>query len=160
MFFSFDAYAFDYSLEATAVVANNLSGLETAFPANHYFGYGLEYVGDIDADGIGDIAVSGQGDSGNRGKVYVLFLNSDDTVREYQVIGNSLGGLTSSLDLGDSFGVQIEGLGDIDGDLVPDIAVSAMFDDGLMCQSQLPNQCNYGAVYILMLNRDGTVKMN
>ena len=54
-------------------------------------------TGDLDGDGIIDLAVGAVGtdDGGDfRGAMYVLFLNSDGTVKAHQKISDASGGLT------------------------------------------------------------------
>ena len=59
--------------------------------------------------------------------------------------------------LGAEFGKQIVGLGDINGDGIPDIAVSAPSDVENI-EGKEDWESRPGAVYVLRLNRDGTVK--
>ena len=51
-----------------------------------------------------------------RGALYILFLNSDGTVKGEQKISSTQGGLTSPLDDRDNFGSDLGSLGDVDGD--------------------------------------------
>jgi hypothetical protein len=117
------------------------------------FGVGLGEIGDVDGDGVTDIVAGPwlDDDGGvDRGAVYILFLNSNGTVKATQKISDLVGGLASPLDNADHFGRSAVGIGDLDGDSIPDIAVGADFDDDGSTQS--------GAVYILFLNSDGTVR--
>jgi hypothetical protein len=82
--------------------------------------------------------------------VWVLFLNADGTVKTHQKISNTEGGFTGVLDNGDSFGIGVASLGDLDCDGLVDIAVGAVLDDD--------GGTDRGAVCILLLNADGTVK--
>jgi hypothetical protein len=120
------------------------------------FGFAVASPGDLDGDGISDLAVSAVGDGVPeddeeedyvyRGAVYLLHLNSDGTARETHKIGNSVGGGPALGDV-DEFGISIASLGDVDGDGVGDIAVGAHYSG------------NYtGAVYVVYLNADGTAK--
>ena len=105
-------------------------------------------LGDLDDDGVGDLAVGAflDDDGGlNRGAVWILFLNTDGTVKSHQKISDTQGGFTGILDDGDVFGVAVASLGDLDGDGVGDLAVGALDDDGGF---------NRGAVWILFLNVD------
>ncbi len=117
------------------------------------FGHSVTSLGDLDGDGVTDIAVGATGDDdggSQKGAVWVLFLNSDGTVKSEQKISSTQGNFTGTLDFGDWFGYSISSIGDLDGDEVTDIAVGARFDsDG---------GTGTGAVWVLFLNSDGTVK--
>ena len=109
-------------------------------------------------DGINDIAVGAYADddgstgNNNRGAVYILFLNTDGTVSDYQKISDTEGGFTATLNDSDNFGVSIASIGDLNNDGVNDIAVGAWFDD-----DGSTGDNDRGAVYILFLNTDGPV---
>ena len=146
-------------LDTNGTVKNHskISGLKGNFTgtldADDQFGYSVESLGDLDNDGVGDIAVGSiNNDDGgsNRGAVWILFLNSNGTVKSHQKISDTTGNFTSKLADGDQFGSAITNIGDINGDNITDIAVSATLHDD--------TGDNTGAVWILLLNTDGTVK--
>ncbi len=113
------------------------------------FGSAVAGLGDLDGDGVEDIAVGAGYDSedGNQiGAIYILFLNSNGTVKATQKINNVRGNFFGSVSPGGNFGTGMAGLGDLDGDGVPDLAVGADLDMGT------------GSVFILFLNANGTVK--
>jgi len=117
------------------------------------FGVATSTLGDLDGDGVADIIVGASGDDdggSNRGAAWILFLNSDGTVKSHQKISSTQGNFTGSLDNGDCFGQSFAPLGDIDFDGITDIAVGAWLDDD--------GGDNRGAVWLLFLNPDGTVK--
>ena len=117
------------------------------------FGTSVTDLGDLDGDGVADLAVGApfDGDGGpNRGAVWVLFMNADGTVKSHQKISDSEGGFTGELTDGDWFGESVASLGDLDGDGVTDLAVGAKRDDD--------GGTDRGAVWVLFLNADGTVK--
>ncbi|MFC1746635.1 hypothetical protein ACFL35_21765 [Candidatus Riflebacteria bacterium] len=111
-----------------------------------YFGIGATDIGDLNHDGIPDLAISSKNDDGggtDRGAVYILFLNTDGTVKSHQKISNTLGNFSALLDNGDFFGGGMAFLGDYNGDGINDlVACSSQDDDG---------GTNRGAIYILFL---------
>lgn len=130
---------------------------------NHdHFGCAVASLGDLDNDGVTDIAVGAKGDDENgtsTGSVYILFLKTDGTVKDFQKINNSYGNgnFSGPLDSLDWFGYSIANIGDFNGDGITDIAVGAPQDDDFYGNYEY-NGDNYGAVWILMLDDDGTVK--
>ena len=125
------------------------------------FGHSVAALGDLDGDGVGDLAVGAvQDDDGgtppdaNRGAVWILFLNTDGTVKSHQKISDTEGGFTGKLDDGDLFSHSLTALGDLDGDgsSVLALAVGAVWDD-----DGGGGNNNRGAVWILFLNSNGTV---
>jgi Ca2+-binding RTX toxin-like protein len=122
------------------------------------FGSSTASVGDLDGDGVTDLAVgalnddTGGADSmADRGAVHILFLNSDGTVRLSHKIASGMNGGPTLAD-GDFFGAAVTSLGDLDGDGVADLAVGAVGDDAGVSDS------DRGAVHILFLNSDGSVR--
>ena len=118
------------------------------------FGLDVEDLGDLDGDGVTDIAVGAwqSNDKGtDKGAVWILFLNADGTLKAHQNISANHGNFTGPLHSNDRLGSSMANLGDLDGDDVIDIAVGVSYDNG-------ENGLNRGAVWILFLNSDGTVK--
>lgn len=136
-------------------LANDFDGVY-----NGRFGRAVANLGDLDGDGVADLAVGANlyktpDTQWVYGAVFVVFLNSDGTVKSYQKITSEVGGWNQTLDPGDGFGCAVATLGDIDGDGVVDLAVGANGDDDGEGGSWNDRA---GAVYILFLNSNGTVK--
>ncbi len=136
----------DGSMQSNVKIGTNLNG-GPPLTDDNIFGASVSGIGDLDGDGTPDVSV-GAYLRGGTGAVFVLHLNADGTVREYNEIRNGLNGLPSeTLSSGDAFGYRVEGIGDLDGDGVSDMAVqSANGDSGR------------GKIHLLLMNRDGTVK--
>ena len=119
--------------------------------SDSFFGWSVAGLGDVDGDGVPDLAVGDPREG--VGNVYVLLLNQDGTVKALQRIGRNQGGFTGDIGLLDEFGKSVAGLGDVDGDGVPDLAAGTLDVSG---DNQGAEET--GAVFVLLLNRDGTVK--
>ena len=94
-----------------------------------------------------DLAVGAdQDDDGgaDRGAVWVLFLDTDGTVKGHQKISAAEGGFTGALEDNDAMGRSVASLGDIDSDGVTDLAVGAPGDDD--------EGSDRGAVWVLFQN--------
>ena len=110
-------------------------------------------LGDLDGDGVEDLAVGAPADDDgglDRGAVWILFLNSDGTVKSHQKISDTEGNFAGALSNSDNFGISVVRIGDLDNDSVDDLAVGATGDDD--------GGTDHGAVWILFMNSNGTVK--
>ncbi|MEM9023009.1 MAG: VCBS repeat-containing protein, partial [Bacteroidota bacterium] len=134
---------------------DKISDTQGGFTGNidEAFGKGLAVIGDLNNDGVTDIAVGepNSNDGGIRkGAVWILFMNANGTVASHQKISDLQGGFTGVLSNDDRFGNILAGIGDVNNDGVPDLAVGAVFDDD--------GGLNRGAVWILFMNANGTVQ--
>jgi len=116
------------------------------------FGSGVAVLGDMDGDKVLDYVVGTplDDDGGlNRGAVYILFMTPEGAIKAKQKISSTVGGL-GALANGDHFGSSVVGIGDLDGDGVPDAVVGAAEDN--------TGGTDRGAIYVLLLNGNGTIK--
>jgi len=141
------------AVRATSKISATQGGLGAPLYENDHFGTSVAALGDVDGDGVPDAAVGIPGsDVGapQAGLVLVLFLRDDGSVKSSRAIGSGTGGFTGLLLSNDDFGVAVAGLGDLDGDGIPDLAVGADGDDS--------GQPQAGSAWVLFLNADGTVR--
>ena len=137
-----------YVAEGFIKIENDSGGFHASLENGDRFSRDHDQAGDINGDGIGDLVVGARSDDDgaeDAGAVYILFMNRDGTVLANQKISMLEGGFRDTLVEGNFFGYGVAGIGDYDGDAIPDIAVSAPVQ---------PNR----ALYIIFLNRNGTVK--
>jgi len=127
------------------------------------FGSSVAALGDLDGNGVTDVAVGAPFHEvtgiGDVGAVWILFLQSDGLVRDEVLVTHGQGGFGGTLtsdpdDGGVAFGSAVAGLGDVDGDGIPDLAVGAPFDE----PAGVGTHQEFGAVWVLFLNANGTVK--
>ncbi len=117
------------------------------------FGFSMGALGDLDGDGVTDLAVGAPWDDdggADRGAVWILFLNTDGTVKAQQKISDTAGGFTGTLFDADWFGWSVAAIGDLDNDGVTDLGVGALQAEDVGLDT--------GALWILFLNANGTVK--
>jgi len=129
-------------------IENGSGGLVADLEPGDRFSRDHDQAGDINGDGIIDLVIGARSDDDgatDAGAVYIVFLNSDGTVQSNQKISMFDGGFDETLVAGNFFGYGVAGIGDYNNDGIPDIAASA------------PSSANR-ALYIIYLNRDGTVK--
>ena len=93
----------------TLTLGSNPNGTQGA-----NFGHALCSVGDLNGDGVTDLMTGAN--QQNEGYGYILYLNSDKTVKTYTRINNMDGGFGLSLTAEDRFSRSISFLGDLKGD--------------------------------------------
>ncbi len=148
-----DLHAQIVSEQEISATEGNLGSSLLSF--SDFFGSSVASVGDIDRDGVLDLAVGAEGDDGggrDAGAVHLLFMKPDGTVGS-AVKWGAFELPSGALDPGDYFGSSVAGLADLNGDGFRDVAVGARGDDDT---SDGPGESS-GAVWILFLNEAGSV---
>ena len=115
-----------------------------------YFGVSIANIGDLDGDGVDDLAVGAHNDDNggdDRGAVHIMYMNTDGSVDSTVEINSSTtnGPLLSDTD---RFGQSIANIGNLNNDCVDDIAVGAYLDDN--------GGSGSGAIHIMFMINDAT----
>jgi hypothetical protein len=137
-----------YGANQVVTINSGSGGFDGVLNGGDRFGRDHAMIGDINGDGVDDLALGARSDDDGEidaGAVYILMMNEQGSVNSYQKISMLYGNFSETLLPGNFFGYGVAGIGDIDKDGIPDIAVTA------------PTQVNQ-ALYVLHLNRNGTVK--
>ena len=133
-------------------ISNDAGNFNETLDDGDQFGSALATVGDLNGDGIDDLAVGVPGDDDggtDRGALWILFMNNDGTVNARQKISFTEGNFNGDLHDGDRFATAIANMGDLDGNGLSDLAIGAPGDDD--------GGTDRGAVWILLMNSNGTV---
>ncbi|MFT5325359.1 MAG: hypothetical protein ACI8P0_003228 [Planctomycetaceae bacterium] len=135
------------TVESSVKIADGIGGLAAETLKNgDGFGGAVTSVGDLDGDGINDLAVGADRDDegdNSSGAVHVLFLNDDGTVQNFTKIASDTGG-GPTLANGDRFGHSVTAIGDLNDDGITDLVVGAFRDSTGGLQR--------GALYVVLLS--------
>ncbi len=137
-------------LQASRLVAGDLTSVTLA--NGDRFGSSLASFGDLDGDGVRDLAIGAPGHDdggGDAGAVVLVELTSTFGRQNDHVLSASVGDLATAPVAGDEFGSALSPTGDLDRDGVADLLVgSSGADDG---------DPDAGAIVLLSLRTDGAV---
>ncbi len=143
----------DGSVAGTAKISDEQNVFNGDLNDGDHFGNAIARLGDLDGDGVSELAVGAELANLNgtrKGVVWILFMNSDGSVKLARRIGDGEGDFKDNLSADDHFGSALAGIGDLDGDGIPDLAVGADQYDG--------GGSNRGAIWVLFMTSDGKVR--
>jgi hypothetical protein len=134
-------------------IIKNIYGTPDIYESTGRFGYSIEGIGDVNLDGIPDIAMGFPDFENNihgkdAGGVLILLMKRDGGILSHSFISDEN---IPELKRDNRFGHSIAALGDLDGDQIPEFAISA--------PRHQTNQINFhGSVWIISLYQDGNLK--
>ena len=151
----------------TAISTVRISGLVGGGPElydNEEFGFSVANIGDLDGDGVADVAVGAPGSLISA--VYIIYLNWDGTAKDHKMIRGYYQGTTPAAVVNGSYvyntsyiptgpdhvyncrmGTTVASIGDWDSDGIPDMAVTSLRASG-----------GGSVIYFMYMHRNGTVK--
>jgi hypothetical protein len=140
-------------VESNVKISEGLAGFSGFLTNGEDFGSSVANIGDLNGDGVQDLAVGAENDGGidnAEGVLHILFMNNTGGVENTSYIGDGVSGFNpSGLGVGDHLGSSVANIGDLNGDGIQDIAVGAMDDENL--------ESGEGAIYILFMDTLGRV---
>jgi len=135
----------DGSIDSTVEI-NSSTANGPALDDADYFGWSVADLGDLNNDGVNDIAVGAYGNDNEEGAVHIMYMNTDGSIDSTVEINSSTAN-GPALDVDDQFGVSVANIGDLDGDGVSDLAVGAPAGGAVAV----------AAVHIIFMNTDGSI---
>ncbi len=133
-------------------ISNTRGGFNGVLNNGDGFGSSVAYLGDINNDGLIELAVGAEYDEDGgygHGAVWILSLNSDGTVNSHAKISDTEGNFNGFINDSAIFGSDIENIGDLNGDGVDDLVIGSREDDD--------GGDSNGAIWVIFLNPDLTV---
>jgi hypothetical protein len=143
-------YQGDGSVVSTVEINDSTADGPDLSDADRY-GQSVANIGDLDGDGVTDIAVGAPFDDeggSSRGAVHIHFMNTDGSIDSTVEINDSTANGPDLTDV-DKYGVSVVSIGDLNGDGVNDLAVGAERDD--------EGGTDRGTVHIHFMNTDGSI---
>jgi hypothetical protein len=131
-------------------ISNQNGNFGSPLSSNDQFGVSVTVIGDINGDGVNDIAVGAPKETSlsGYGVLYVLLMDTSGNVQSYKKLSQNLNGI-SNLDPGGQFGMSVECIGDVNNDGINDIAVGEH-------ERSYGSSAFHGAIHIICLDSTGT----
>jgi hypothetical protein len=120
------------------------------------FGRSLVNMGDMDGNGTDDFLISSPKEVYGEinGAFFILFMNSNGSVKDFHILDNSELGETAQND--QLLGFSMTSIGDLDNDGINEVAVNTNFQP--YSNEDLPNISFISGFYVLYFNPDGSLK--
>ena len=99
-------------------IGPGLGGFTYLLLTQDRFGHSCDNLGDLDADGVTDMAIGAYG-TAEEGTIFITYLNSNGTVKSASALGSGLGGFTIIFPASTSFGASLTFVGNHDSPNIP-----------------------------------------
>ncbi len=132
-------------------ISEGSGGFEGDLDPADSFGESLAFIGDLDEDGLPEVAVGAPGDDdggANFGAIWICTIDGTGSVVRSTKISYEVGCFCALPYERSQLGFAVGAAGDLDGDAVPDLLVGSI---GY-------NPSTRGRAFYLFLNRDGSVR--
>ena len=133
------------NITSKTIISSNKNGFDYNLDGGELFGKAIASLGDVNQDGIADIAIGAPRENSRRGEVFILFMKRDGTVKDYTRLSESFNNFTGTINQDDNFGWSLGSLDDWNGNGVNELLVGSPDDQG------------GGAFWVLFLNVDGGI---
>ena len=115
-------------LRLVNVASGNGGFAITGQAASDLSGFSLSGAGDVNGDGFADVLVGALGANGGVGKSYVVFGKTNSSAVNLSTVANGTGGFViTGQTAGDQSGFSLSGAGDVNGDGLTDVLISAPY---------------------------------
>ncbi|MDQ5901357.1 MAG: hypothetical protein QG580_72, partial [Patescibacteria group bacterium] len=137
----------DGSIDSTVKIDGSTTNGPTTLAADGYGG-AVANIGDLNNDGVTDIAVGADSISDSTGSYfYIHFMNTDGSIDSSVKIDKDTANGATGLGTVYNYATSLEGVGDLNNDGVPDIAVGSI----------RRNNSLKGGVFVHYMNSDGSI---
>ena len=137
------------TVKTASSIRNGISNAP-ALAAGDRFGASIAAIGDIDGNGVADLAVGAPGHKEGSGAVWIIAMETPTRVKSSFMVDDIIPG-SPELSVGKRFGASVAGIGDIDGNGVMDVIVGQPLGDrGLSIRN--------GEIRVILLNNETSVK--
>jgi hypothetical protein len=117
------------AVNASALAAGSTDGFViNGQCVNDQVGYSVSSAGDVNGDGLADLLIGAKNEANSAGRSYVVFGKASTTAVDLAAVAGGTGGFVINAQVaGQSVGLTVSSLGDVNGDGLSDMIVGAPY---------------------------------